>query len=108
MTHNGTVYCEWNYNGLGIDYQVLAGPAYMAVFTVVGVILGIVADKYEYLYFVFYGVFPDVIMRVFSRRYNRVRVLAGCTLVFSIAIILMGSVKEYWHLVVLRMIMAAG
>lgn len=45
MELNGTVYCEWNYNGLGIDYQVLAGPAYMAVFTVVGIILGIVADK---------------------------------------------------------------
>lgn len=34
--------------------------------------------------------------------------LSICTLVFSIAIILMGTVKEYWHLVVLRMILAAG
>lgn len=45
LTLNGTRYCEWGYNGLGIDYQVLAGPAFMAVFTVVGVILGVVADK---------------------------------------------------------------
>lgn len=50
MEYNGTIYCEWNYNGLGIDYQVLAGPAYMAVFTVAGIILGIVADKYVYLH----------------------------------------------------------
>ncbi|CAH0595498.1 unnamed protein product [Chrysodeixis includens] len=82
---NGTRYCEWGYNGLGIDYQVLAGPAFMAVFTVVGVIIGVVADKY-----------------------NRARILSFCTLVFVIAILLMGTVKEYWHLVVLRMIMAAG
>ncbi|KAI5635675.1 major facilitator superfamily domain-containing protein [Phthorimaea operculella] len=82
---NGTKYCDWGYNGLGIDYQVLAGPAFMAVFTVVGVILGVVADKF-----------------------NRARVLAICTLVFVIAILLMGSVTEYWHLVILRMILAAG
>ncbi|KAJ8713126.1 hypothetical protein PYW08_008430 [Mythimna loreyi] len=85
LTLNGTRYCEWGYNGLGIDYQVLAGPAFMAVFTVVGVILGVVADKF-----------------------NRARVLSFCTLIFVIAILIMGSVKEYWHLVVLRMIMAAG
>ncbi|XP_060806641.1 putative metabolite transport protein HI_1104 [Amyelois transitella] len=85
LTLNGTRYCEWGYNGLGIDYQILAGPAFMAVFTVVGVILGVVADKY-----------------------NRARVLSVCTLVFAIAILLMGTVTEYWHLVVLRMIMAAG
>ncbi|KAI8442460.1 hypothetical protein MSG28_005962 [Choristoneura fumiferana] len=85
LTLNGTKYCEWGYNGLGIDYQVLAGPAFMAVFTVVGVILGVAADKY-----------------------NRARILAYCTLIFVIAIILMGAVEEYWHLVVLRMIMAAG
>ncbi|XP_044260265.1 putative metabolite transport protein HI_1104 [Tribolium madens] len=82
---NGTPYCEWNYNGLGIDYQILAGPTFMVVFTVVGVILGIAADKY-----------------------NRVRILAICTIVFSIAIILCGGVTEYWQLVLLRMIMAAG
>lgn len=39
---------------------------------------------------------------------SRVKMLAMCTLIFSIAIILSGAVKEYWHLVVLRMIQAAG
>nr|XP_022910814.1 uncharacterized protein LOC111421851 [Onthophagus taurus] len=82
---NGTGYCEWTYNGLGIDYQILAGPSFIAVFTVVGVIMGFAAD-----------------------RYNRVKMLAVCTVVFAIAIILCGSVKEYWQLVLLRMIMAAG
>lgn len=82
---NGSRYCEWNYNGLGLDYQILAGPSFIAVFTVVGVILGIAADKY-----------------------NRIRMLTICTLVFSIAIVLMGAVTEYWQLVILRMILAAG
>lgn len=84
-TLNGTPYCEWNYNGLGMDYQILAGPCFIAVFTIVGVILGFAADKF-----------------------NRVRMLAVCTFVFSIAIIISGSVTEYWQLVLLRMIMAAG
>lgn len=82
---NDTHYCEWNYNGLGLDYQILAGPSFIAVFTVVGIIIGVLADKF-----------------------NRVRMLTACTVVFAIAMILTGAVKEFWHLVVLRMIMAAG
>uniref|UniRef100_A0A182NSC5 Major facilitator superfamily (MFS) profile domain-containing protein n=1 Tax=Anopheles dirus TaxID=7168 RepID=A0A182NSC5_9DIPT len=82
---NGTVYCEWNYNGLGLEYQLLAGPSFIAVFTVMGVVLGVAAD-----------------------RYNRVRMLFVCTLVFAVAILLQGTVKEYWHLILLRMVMAAG
>ncbi|XP_030747612.1 uncharacterized protein LOC115876069 [Sitophilus oryzae] len=82
---NGTPYCEWTYNGLGLDYQVLAGPSFIAVFTIVGVIMGYLADKF-----------------------NRVRMLAVCTVVFSVAIIISGAVTEYWQLVLLRMIMAAG
>lgn len=79
------MYCEWNYNGLGLDYQLLAGPSFILVFTVIGIFMGVLADKY-----------------------NRVRMLSICTIVFAVAIILQGSVTKYWHLVVLRMIMAAG
>ncbi|KAL3272564.1 hypothetical protein HHI36_014034 [Cryptolaemus montrouzieri] len=82
---NGTKYCEWSYNGLGLDYQILAGPAFIAVFTIVGVIIGFAADKFK-----------------------RARMLTICTIVFSIAMIFSGSVTKYWQLVVLRMIMAAG
>nr|CAD7198927.1 unnamed protein product [Timema douglasi] len=85
LSVNGTPYCEWTYNGLGIDYQILAGPSFIAVYTIMGVILGIVADKY-----------------------NRVWSLSICTLVLSLAIILSGAVKEYWQLVVLRLLLAAG
>lgn len=83
--HNGTLYCEWNYNGLGLEYQLLAGPSFIAVFTVVGVVLGFAAD-----------------------RFNRVRLLTGCTLVFALAIVVQGTVQEYWQLILLRMVMAAG
>lgn len=82
---NGTGYCEWNYNGLGIDYQLLAGPSFILVFTCVGIVMGVLAD-----------------------RFNRVRMLCVCTIVFAVAIVLQGFVGKYWHLVVLRMLMAAG
>lgn len=82
---NGTTYCEWDYNGLGLEYQLLAGPVFILVFTIVGVVLGIAADKY-----------------------NRARILFVCTIVFAVAIVLQGSVQTYWQLIILRMIMAAG
>lgn len=85
MSLNGTGYCEWNYNGLGIDYQILAGPSFIAVFTIIGVFLGIAADKY-----------------------NRVRLLAICSFIIAIAVILTGAVTEYWQLVLLRMVLAFG
>lgn len=85
QSFNGTNYCEWNYNGLGIDYQLLAGPSFIFVFTIMGIVLGVAADKY-----------------------NRVRMLSVCTVIFAVAIILQGSVETYWQLIVLRMIMAAG
>ena len=46
---NGTRYCEWEYNGLGMEYQILAGPSYIAVYTILGVILGFAADKFNRL-----------------------------------------------------------
>lgn len=82
---NGTTYCEWNYNGLGLAYQLLAGPSFILVFTIMGIVLGIAADKH-----------------------NRAKMLFVCTLIFAVAIIMQGTVKEYWHLILLRMIMAAG
>lgn len=84
MELNNETYCEWNYNGLGLDYQILAGPSFIAVFTIVGVVMGVAADKF-----------------------NRVKMLAVCTLVFAIAMVLTGGVNEFWQLVVLRMIMGA-
>lgn len=69
----------------GWAYQLLAGPSFIIVFTTVGIIFGFAADKY-----------------------NRVKMLSVCTLVFAVAIVLQGSVQTYWQLVLLRMLMAAG
>jgi MFS family permease len=65
---DGSPYCEWDYNGLGFEYQILAGPVFILVFTIVGVVLGIAADKY-----------------------NRSKILFVCTLIFAVAIILQGD-----------------
>ncbi|XP_033297208.1 D-galactonate transporter isoform X2 [Bombus vosnesenskii] len=43
-----------------------------------------------------------------AKNESLVRLLTICTLVFSIAIVLMGAVKKYWQLVILRMVLAAG
>ena len=57
----------------------------MFVFTVMGVIVGFAAD-----------------------RFNRVNILSVCIFVVGIALVLQGMVKEYWQLVLLRMVLAAG
>lgn len=49
-----------------------------------------------------------IVLGIAADKYNRVKMLSVCTLVFAVAIILQGSVQNYWQLVVLRMIMAAG
>ncbi|XP_014094038.2 MFS-type efflux pump MSMEG_3705 [Bactrocera oleae] len=85
LSLNETTYCEWNYNGLGIDYQILAGPTFILVFTIAGVFMGFAADKY-----------------------NRVKMLTVCTLIFAVATILQGTVSAYWQLLLLRMLMALG
>jgi MFS family permease len=107
---NGSYYCEWNYNGLGLDYQILAGPSFIAIFTIVGVLLGIAADRYNRCVFDERCISHRMTHRMHRMPVSasRVRMLAICTMIFSVAIILSGAVKEYWQLVILRMIQAGG
>ena len=44
---NGTVVCEWNYLGSGIEYQIVAGPAFIAIFAFMGIVLGLLGDIYN-------------------------------------------------------------
>ena len=37
--------CDWTYSGQGWQYQVLAGPAFIIVFTISGVLMGYLADR---------------------------------------------------------------
>lgn len=85
VLEDGTPFCEWNYNGLGFQYQLLAGPAFIAVYSIVGIGFGMAADKF-----------------------NRVRLLSMCTLISAMAIGLIGMATSYWHLILLRIMLAVG
>ncbi|KAJ8682908.1 hypothetical protein QAD02_018700 [Eretmocerus hayati] len=82
---NGTRYCEWTYDGKGLEYQILAAPGFITVYTAACVIFGFAAD-----------------------RFNRVRLLAVTTAMFSVAVILQGLASQYWHLLIFRMLYAVG
>ncbi len=41
----GDKYCYWDYSGQGIEYQILAGPIFVVIMSVSGVIIGFFGDK---------------------------------------------------------------
>merc|ERR1719310_174343 len=59
--------CVWSYSGQGWQYQVLAGPGFIVIFTVCGVVMGYLAD-----------------------RVSRPRLLSASLLVFSLCMMLSG------------------
>ena len=42
---NGTSTCAWLHSGQGIEYQILAGPIFVVIFTICAVIMGFIGDK---------------------------------------------------------------
>jgi MFS family permease len=84
-TESGLQPCEWLYSGQGIDYQVLAGPIFLVVDSIFGVGFGFLGDKVR-----------------------RNIILSVSVVVYSAAGLITGMAKEYWQLVVLRMLTAAG
>jgi len=82
-------HCDWGYTGLGIHYQILAGPAFILVFIFCAVFLASLSDW-------------------LAARLSRTIMLSAGTATFSIACLLMGLSTSYWHLVVLRMLIAVG
>merc|ERR1719397_14770 len=81
--------CYWHYNGLGLQYQFLAGPAFILVFIFSAVLLAVLSD-------------------LLYTKLSRTILLAAGTTTFSLACLLMGLSTEYWHLVILRMLIAMG
>ena len=75
----------WDYNGQGLEYQILAGPVFILVYTFAGIFISFAADMY-----------------------NRKNLLAVCLIFWSVATILTGLVKEYWQLVLLRFLLGFG
>ncbi|XP_061169687.1 MFS-type efflux pump MSMEG_3705-like [Saccostrea echinata] len=79
-TNNQTQHvCYYDYNGQGNEYQIVAGPAFIVIYTFAGIFISYVAD-----------------------RYNRKVMLAVCLMFWSVMTLLTGFVKEYWQLVILR------
>ncbi|XP_071948158.1 protein spinster homolog 1-like [Antedon mediterranea] len=77
--------CKWDYTGNGLQYQLLAGPVFIVFYTFSGIFLGYAAD-----------------------RTNRKNLLAGCIILWSATTVVTGFSKEYWHLVILRLILGAA
>ena len=68
--------------------QTLAGPSFIAVFTICSLLVGFASDN--------------------IRRLGRHRIMAAGVLLFSISCLLMGMSNAFWQLVLLRMGIAAG
>ena len=77
--------CKWDYNGQGIEYQLIAGPVFIVIYTFSGIFIGFAADKY-----------------------NRKMMLAGCLIWWSVMTLLTGFVNKYWQLVILRFGLGLG
>ncbi|XP_072421856.1 protein spinster homolog 1-like [Chiloscyllium punctatum] len=79
LNKNKTQYCQWTFDGSGWEYQVMAGPVFIFVFTFTGIFIGFVADSV-----------------------NRKNFLSASLFLWSLMTLLMGFAKHYWHLVILR------
>ncbi|KAL5011414.1 hypothetical protein ScPMuIL_009965 [Solemya velum] len=82
---NGTRVCKFDYDGQGFDYQIVAGPVFILIYTFSGIFVGLAAN-----------------------RFNRKNLLAGCLLLWSTMTLLTGFIQEYWHLVLLRLGLGLG
>ena len=77
--------CKWDYDGTGEQYQILAGPVFILVYTLSGIPLGFLSGVY-----------------------NRKNILAFCLILWSSMTLLTGFSTQYWHLVVTRFILGIG
>lgn len=84
-THTFESACRYWHDGSGLTYQVLAGPVFNNVYIVAGVLMGFLAD---------FG--------------NRKVFLVLSLVLWSVATGLTGFATHYWHLVLLRALLAIG
>ena len=84
---NGSIYeaCEWAHDGSGLLYQIVAGPVFNNLYPLAGIFTGFLAD---------YG-------------YRIVWLVISLTF-WSVITGLTGFIKHYWHLVLLRALLAIG
>ena len=77
--------CKWDHNGQGLQYEILAGPVFIVVYTLVGIPISVLAD--------------------FSNRRN---LLVVALALWSAMTLLTGFVQTYWELVVTRFLVGIG
>jgi len=77
--------CKWDHNGQGLQYEILAGPVFIVVYTLAGIPLSVIAD--------------------YSNRRNLL--LTGLVL-WSLMTLLTGFVHRYWQLVITRFFLGIG
>ncbi|EDV27921.1 uncharacterized protein TRIADDRAFT_20550 [Trichoplax adhaerens] len=83
--HLGEHVCMYNYNGQGVLFELLAGPAFIVVYTFAGIPLAATGDMT-----------------------NRRNLLAGCLLFWSTMTFITGFTQKYWQLLLLRFAVGIG
>jgi MFS family permease len=73
--------CSYNFNGQGNEYQAVAGPVFILVYTFMGIFISYFADKFQH---------------------RRVLILSACLFFWSVMTLLTGFIDSYWQLVLLR------
>ena len=79
--------CKYDYNGQGTAYQVLAGPAFIVVFTFTGILVSMFADVFKS---------------------KRVVILTVSLVFWSLMTSLSGLAQSYWQLAILRFGLGLG
>ncbi|EDV27922.1 uncharacterized protein TRIADDRAFT_13389, partial [Trichoplax adhaerens] len=77
--------CKYDYNGQGELFQILAGPAFIVVYTFSGIPLAAIGDLT-----------------------NRRNLLVGCLFFWSAMTFITGFTEKYWQLLVLRFAIGIG
>eukprot|EP00049_Salpingoeca_infusionum_P001038 m.44532 g.44532 ORF g.44532 m.44532 type:complete len:500 (+) comp10838_c0_seq2:443-1942(+) len=75
-----SLHCQWNYTGSGMEYQLLAGPAFTVIYT-----------------------FAGIPISAFAARCNRKYMLTVFVAVWSIMTLCMGLSQKYWELLLARL-----
>ena len=81
-TANRDAPCVWDYTATGIEYELLAGPAFTLVFTMAAIPLGVLAG-YSFV--------------------NRKLGLAVCLVLWSSMTLLAGFTHSFWQLLLTRL-----
>jgi len=77
--------CKWDRNGQGLEFELLAGPVFIVIYTVCGIPISVLADLY-----------------------NRRNLLVFGLALWSAMTLVTGFVDRYWQLVVTRFLVAVG